>query len=68
MNENKLDPKVQCFYTPSEVAAFFRVSPKTVNKWAKEGRIINIELPNGRRRYPVKEVHRLLENGDESVD
>lgn len=47
--------------TPSEVAALFRVDPKTVTRWAANGRITSIRTPGGHRRYKEHEVRALLE-------
>jgi excisionase family DNA binding protein len=49
--------------TPAEVAAFFRVDPKTVTRWAKAGKLTAIRTLGGHRRYRASEVHDLLENG-----
>ena len=46
--------------TPSEVAALFRVDPKTVTRWAAAGRIASLRTPGGHRRFPETEVRRLL--------
>ena len=46
--------------TTGEVAALFRVDPKTVHTWARDGRIACIRTPGGHRRYPVPEVRALL--------
>jgi excisionase family DNA binding protein len=46
--------------TPSEVAVMFRVDPKTVNRWAKAGRLASIRTPGGHRRYREAEVRGLL--------
>lgn len=46
--------------TPSEVAAMFRVDPKTVTRWAKAGKISSIRTLGGHRRYRETEVRRLL--------
>ena len=35
--------------TPSEVAAMFRVNPKTVTRWARAGKISAIRTLGGRR-------------------
>ena len=35
--------------TPAEVAALFRVNPKTVTRWAAAGRISSIRTPGGHR-------------------
>ena len=36
--------------TPSEVAAMFRVNPKTVTRWARAGKISAIRTLGGSRR------------------
>jgi excisionase family DNA binding protein len=53
--------------TPGEVAALFRVDPKTVTRWAAAGRISSIRTPGGHRRFRESEVHALL-RGEEAVD
>jgi excisionase family DNA binding protein len=47
--------------TPSEVAALFRVNPKTVTRWARSGKISAIRTLGGHRRFRASEVHRFLE-------
>ena len=49
--------------TPGEVAALFRVDPKTVTRWAAAGRIGSIRTPGGHRRFRESEVQALLEGG-----
>ncbi|HJQ45394.1 MAG TPA: BldC family transcriptional regulator [Amycolatopsis sp.] len=46
--------------TPGEVAALFRVDPKTVTRWATAGRIGSIRTPGGHRRFRESEVNQLL--------
>jgi excisionase family DNA binding protein len=46
--------------TPSEVAALFRVDPKTVTRWAKAGKLTSIRTLGGHRRYRESEVRALL--------
>jgi len=48
--------------TPSEVAALFRVDPKTVTRWAKAGKLTSIRTLGGHRRYRESEVRELLKN------
>ena len=48
--------------TPAEVAALFRVDPKTVTRWAKAGKLTSIRTLGGHRRYRAAEVRALLEN------
>lgn len=47
--------------TPAEVAALFRVDPKTVTRWAKAGKLTSIRTLGGHRRYRAGEVYALLE-------
>src|SRR5213593_2329829 len=47
--------------TPAEVAALFRVDPKTVTRWAKAGKLSSIRTLGGHRRYRESEVMSLLE-------
>jgi excisionase family DNA binding protein len=46
--------------TPAEVAALFRVDPKTVTRWAKAGKLSSIRTLGGHRRYRETEVRQLL--------
>ena len=46
--------------TPAEVAALFRVDPKTVTRWAKSGKLTSIRTLGGHRRYRETEVRALL--------
>lgn len=42
--------------TPSEVAKWFAVDPKTVARWAKSGRLRHVRTPGGHRRYLKEDV------------
>lgn len=44
-----------------DVAVLFGVSPHTVYRWAREGRLPVIMTLGGRRRYPADEIARLVE-------
>ena len=46
--------------TPAEVAAMFRVDPKTVTRWAKAGKLSSIRTLGGHRRYSESEVRQHL--------
>lgn len=48
------------YMTPSEVAALFRVDPKTVTRWAKQGRLTSERTLGGHRRYLRDEVRQLM--------
>lgn len=50
----------QEYLTPGEVAALFRVDPKSVTRWGKEGRLRSIRTPGGHRRFFRAEVEALL--------
>lgn len=52
---------VEQLLKPSEVAALFRVDPKTVTRWAASGRLSSIRTPGGHRRYRRSEVYALLD-------
>ncbi len=47
--------------TPAEVAALFRVNPKTVTRWARAGKITAIRTLGGHRRVRASEIRRCLE-------
>lgn len=47
-----------------EVAALFRVDPKTVAKWAKQGKLTSIRTLGGHRRYRESEVRALIDGSD----
>lgn len=46
--------------TPAEVAALFRVDPKTVTRWAVAGKLTSLRTLGGHRRYRASQVHALL--------
>ncbi|WP_295692610.1 BldC family transcriptional regulator [Lapillicoccus sp.] len=47
--------------TPAEVASRFHVDPKTVTRWATEGKLTARRTLGGHRRYLDSEVTRLLD-------
>ena len=47
------------YLTPGEVARMLHVSPKTVNRWAHEGRIACIVTLGGHRRFQRDVVERI---------
>jgi excisionase family DNA binding protein len=52
--------ETESLLTPAEVAAMFRVDPKTVTRWAKAGKLSAIRTLGGHRRYRESEVKELL--------
>lgn len=53
-----LDPEDELM-TPAEVAAFFRVNPKTVTRWSASGKLSSVRTLGGHRRFLASEVHAL---------
>jgi excisionase family DNA binding protein len=49
------------YLRPAEVAGLLSVSPKTVSRWAKEGKLPFLKTLGGHRRYPAAEIHKLVE-------
>lgn len=47
--------------TPSEVAAMFRVNPKTVTRWARAGKLHAIRTLGGHRRFRASEIRQCLQ-------
>ena len=45
----------------AEVAGILHVSPKTVSRWAKEGKLPFLKTLGGHRRYPEAEIRKLAE-------
>ncbi|QXC59966.1 BldC family transcriptional regulator [Aquihabitans sp. G128] len=45
--------------TPGEVALLFRVTPKTVTRWAEAGKLPAIRTLGGHRRFRVADVDRV---------
>jgi excisionase family DNA binding protein len=44
---------------PAEVAELLGVSPKTVTRWAREGKLPCLRTLGGHRRYPEHEIREL---------
>jgi excisionase family DNA binding protein len=50
----------EALLTPREVAAMFGVTPTTVTRWARTGKLKAVRTPGGHRRYREPEVRALL--------
>jgi len=61
-------PEGEELLTPSNVARLFRVRPKTVVRWAEEGKLTAVRTPGGHRRFLGSEVRRLLAAEDVTAD
>lgn len=46
--------------TPGDIAKLFRVDPKTVTRWAKDGKLSSFRTVGGHRRFRKAEVEALL--------
>jgi len=53
--------------TPREVAAMFRVDPKTVTRWAQAGKLQYVRTLGGHRRYRAADVEALLGGGEPRI-
>ena len=51
----------------AQVADLLYVSPKTVSRWAKEGKLPFLKTLGGHRRYPEAEIRDLAEELREDV-
>jgi excisionase family DNA binding protein len=49
------------FLRPAEVADLLLVSPKTVSRWAEEGKLPFLMTLGGHRRYPTAAIQELVE-------
>jgi excisionase family DNA binding protein len=52
--------QAEALLTPAEVAALFRVDPKTVTRWARAGKLTSLRTLGGHRRYRESEIRSLL--------
>jgi len=58
----------EALLTPSEVAAMFRVNPKTVTRWARSGKISAIRTLGGHRRFKASEIKDFLAQVGEDIE
>jgi excisionase family DNA binding protein len=57
-NPNTEEPS---YLRAAEVADILYVSPKTVSRWAKEGKLPFLKTLGGHRRYPAAKIRALAE-------
>jgi excisionase family DNA binding protein len=55
----KAAPDLPSYLRTTEVADILHVSPKTVSRWAKEGKLPFLKTLGGHRRYPAAEIRPL---------
>jgi excisionase family DNA binding protein len=46
----------------AEVAELLHVSPKTITRWAKEGRLPHSRTLGGHRRYSAEDIRRIADD------
>jgi excisionase family DNA binding protein len=56
------DSEGPSYLRPAEVADLLSVSPKTVSRWAKEGKLPFMKTLGGHRRYPEDEIRELVDD------
>ncbi|MFA1548586.1 BldC family transcriptional regulator [Actinomadura chokoriensis] len=49
--------------SPGDVATMFRVDPKTVTRWAGDGRLVCIRTLGGVRRFSRQQIEHLMYGG-----
>lgn len=54
--------------TAAEVAALFRVTPKTVRRWARAGKLAAVRTLGGHRRYRASDVRRAMAEAQRQGD
>lgn len=52
-------PTLPSYLRTAEVAQILHVSPKTITRWAKEGRLPHSRTLGGHRRYMADDIERL---------
>ncbi len=68
MAQRKTSSRVEApsYLRTAEVADILHVSPKTVSRWAKEGKLPFLKTLGGHRRYPESEIRQLANELRES--
>jgi excisionase family DNA binding protein len=57
----KAASEVPSYLRAAEVADILQLSPKTVSRWAKEGKLPLLKTLGGHRRYPAAEIRQLAD-------
>jgi excisionase family DNA binding protein len=58
----KTVPDTPSYLHSAEVAAILHGSPKTVSRWAKEGKLPLLKTLGGHRRYPAADINQLADS------
>ncbi len=59
-DETTVPPNRPEYLTPGQAASMLHVSPKTVNRWAHEGRIPYIVTLGGHRRFRSDDIDAIV--------
>jgi excisionase family DNA binding protein len=59
--DGKAAPEPPRYLRTTQVADLLQVSPKTVSRWATEGKLSFLRTLGGYRRYPASEIRQLAE-------
>ena len=51
----------EVYIRTAEAAKILRVSPKTVSRWAKEGKLPHVVTLGGHRRFPSSAIRQLAD-------
>jgi excisionase family DNA binding protein len=55
------EPRTIGYLKTAEVAEILHVSPKTVTRWAKDGKLPHSRTLGGHRRFPAEAIEQLAE-------
>ena len=58
-------PTEPSYLRTAQVAELLQLSPKTISRWAQEGRLPFFRTLGGHRRYPDADIRALLETQSE---
>lgn len=59
MSEAQNGSRDDVYIRTAEAARILRVSPKTISRWAKQGRLPHVVTLGGHRRFPAAAIHEL---------
>ncbi|HYH27448.1 MAG TPA: helix-turn-helix domain-containing protein [Actinomycetota bacterium] len=55
------EQSIDSYLKTAEVADLLHVSPKTVTRWAKDGKLPHSRTLGGHRRFPAEAIRKLAE-------
>ena len=67
MASKKQQASKPSYLLPSEVAEVLQVSPKTVTRWVKEGKLASRRTLGGHRRYARADIESLAEQLEDQI-